>query len=161
MVRRVARYVSLPPPVLRIYEAVAELEQTYPGRKFTPDGHMVGSIGEVVAAEAFGLILLPMSEPLHDARSADGRLVQVKMTAGNVVAFYGDCEHLIVLRVDTCRTRAEVIYDGPGAPAVKSAGPVQKNGQRVIRISKLRKLACEYADRTAILEDVRECPQEK
>jgi hypothetical protein len=44
------RRVKLPPPVATIYRAVAELEAQY-GRKFTPDGHLVGSIGEVVAAE--------------------------------------------------------------------------------------------------------------
>jgi len=46
------RRVTLPPPVAAIYRAVTELEALYPGRKFTPDGHLVGSIGEVVAAEA-------------------------------------------------------------------------------------------------------------
>jgi hypothetical protein len=47
--------ITLPNPVAKIYEAVAELESQYPGRKFTPDGHMVGSIGEVFTAEALGL----------------------------------------------------------------------------------------------------------
>ena len=34
--------------IRRIYEITAELEELYPGRHFTPDGHMVGSIGEVL-----------------------------------------------------------------------------------------------------------------
>ena len=42
--------VPLPEPVARIYKATAALEALYPGRKFTPDGHLVGSIGEVIAA---------------------------------------------------------------------------------------------------------------
>ena len=45
--------VRLPSAVATIYRAVAELESLYP-RKFTLDGHLVGSIGEVVAAEALG-----------------------------------------------------------------------------------------------------------
>jgi hypothetical protein len=49
--------IPLPEPVARIYKATTELEALYPGRKFTPDGHLVGSIGEVVAAEALSLIL--------------------------------------------------------------------------------------------------------
>ena len=53
------RKVKLPEPVAEIYRAVAELEARYPPRKFTPDGHLVGSIGEVVAAEALGLTLYP------------------------------------------------------------------------------------------------------
>jgi hypothetical protein len=42
-------------------------EEAYPGRKFTPDGHLVGSIGEVVAPEALGLTLYVGSRPGHDA----------------------------------------------------------------------------------------------
>ncbi|WP_408860888.1 DUF6998 domain-containing protein [Acidiphilium sp.] len=49
MVRQnMTQFIRLPDAVARIYEAVAELERQYPGRKFTPDGHLVGSIGEVV-----------------------------------------------------------------------------------------------------------------
>ena len=47
----VSRRIKLPKPVAAIYRAVEELEALYPGRKFTPDGHLVGSIGEVVAAQ--------------------------------------------------------------------------------------------------------------
>jgi hypothetical protein len=64
------RRVKLPPPVAAIYRAVAELEALYPDRKFTPDGHLVGSIGEVVAAEALSLTLHPSSHPGHDAFNA-------------------------------------------------------------------------------------------
>jgi hypothetical protein len=67
-----SRRISLPEPVAKIYEAVAELEARYPGRKFTPDGHLVGSIGEVIAAEALGLTLHPASYPGHDAFDANG-----------------------------------------------------------------------------------------
>lgn len=34
--------------VQRLYRITSELEELYPGRHFTPDGHMVGSIGEVL-----------------------------------------------------------------------------------------------------------------
>lgn len=43
------------------------------GRKFTPDGHLVGSIGEAMAAHMFDLRLLPAATPKHDATTADGR----------------------------------------------------------------------------------------
>jgi len=55
--------IPLPAPVAAIYRATNELRRLYPQRKFTPDGHLVGSIGEVVAAEALGLTLHPMSMP--------------------------------------------------------------------------------------------------
>ncbi len=42
-----------------LYDIVDRLEELFPGRKFTPDGHLVGSIGEVIAANLYGLELVP------------------------------------------------------------------------------------------------------
>lgn len=132
--------VKLPAAVAKIYAAVAELEKAYPNRPFTPDGHLIGSIGEVVAREVFGFELYPPSNKGHDARCQTRGDVEVKITAGDSVAFRGDCNHLIVLRVESPEA-AELIYDGLGAPALKLAGKVGSNGQRRLAISKLRKLA--------------------
>lgn len=135
--------IRLPQPVADIYRAVAQLEQAYPGRKFTPDGHLVGSIGEVIAAEALGLILYPASHAGHDAHDGKGGDVQIKMTAGHSVAMYAECIRLVVLKV-LSPEEVEIVYDGPGAPAWSAAGKVAKNGQRVVRLSKLRILAEEH-----------------
>ena len=69
--------------IRQLYSVVAALEEEFEGRKFTPDGHLVGSIGEVVAAYAFGLTYLPASSEVHDAVAADGTKVQIKLTGGN------------------------------------------------------------------------------
>ena len=134
-----ARRIPLPEAVARVYRATAELEASYPGRKFTPDGHLVGSIGEVVAAEALGLTLYPMSEPSHDAHDANGD-VQIKMTAGTRVSMYAKCDRLVVLRI-VSPEEAEIVYDGPGQPVWESAGEPQKNGQRSISLSRLCSIA--------------------
>ena len=73
---QVARYLD------DLYTASDGLEQIFPGRKFTLDGHLVGSIGEVVAAYIFDLDLNPASTLGHDARSQDGRNVEIKLTQG-------------------------------------------------------------------------------
>ena len=136
-----SKRIRLPEPVAKIYEAVAELEARYPGRKFTPDGHLVGSIGEVVAAEALGLTLHPGSYPGHDAFDADGD-VQIKMTGqrGTGVALYATCTRLVVLKV-VSPNEAEIVYDGPGEPAWSAAGAMGKNGQRVVSLARLRQIA--------------------
>lgn len=133
------RLIPLPPEVALIYEAVEALGRRYPGRPFTPDGHMVGSIGEVVAAEALGLTLYPPSHPGHDAHDAEGD-VQIKLTAGKRISMYSCCDRLLVLKVVT-PAEAEIVYDGRGEPAWERAGPMQKNGQRSISIAALRLLA--------------------
>ncbi|MGN6123960.1 MAG: DUF6998 domain-containing protein [Sphingomonas oligoaromativorans] len=43
--------VRLPEPVARIYQAAADLEAMYPGRRFTPVGHLVGSLDTSIALE--------------------------------------------------------------------------------------------------------------
>lgn len=139
--------IPLPAPVAAIYEAVAELEKLHPGRKFTPDGHLVGSIGEVIAAEALGLELYPASHAGHDARDSTGRDVQIKLTGGKSVSLYATCDRLVVLRVVSPHF-AEIVYDGFGAPAWEGAGPLQKNGQRTISLTKLKRIAA--GDRTKI-----------
>jgi len=138
IVKRV--WVGLPEEVATIYRATAALSAKYPNRPFTPDGHLVGSIGEVVAAKALGLTLHPPGHPGHDARDTDGHDVQIKITAGRKVALYATCDRLVVLRI-TSPEKAEIVYDGPGEPAWDQAGKVGKNSQRVISIHRLRKIA--------------------
>jgi hypothetical protein len=121
--------IPLPEPVARIYKATAELEALYPGRKFTPDGHLVGSIGEVIAAEALGLTLYPMSQAGHDAYDANGD-VQIKMTAGTRVALYAACDRLVVLQVMSPE-EAEIVYDGRGQPVWGEGG--QEGEERTAR----------------------------
>ncbi len=139
--------VRLPEAVAQIYRATAALEAMYPERKFTPDGHLVGSIGEVVAAEALGLTLHPMSQPGHDAYDENGD-VQIKMTAGRSVAMYACCERLVVLKVISPE-EAEIVYDGPGQPAWDQAGKMAKNGQRSISLFRLRQIGSANASQIA------------
>ena len=43
--------------VQKLIDIVRQLEQEFPGRHFTLDGHLVGSIGEVMAAYYYGIEL--------------------------------------------------------------------------------------------------------
>ena len=131
--------MKLPKPVVDIYRAVEQLSAAYPGRKFTLDGHLVGSIGEVIAAEALGLTLYKGSHPGHDAYNANGD-VQIKMTAGRSVALYSTCTRLVVLQIVNPE-EAKIVYDGPGEPAWDKAGRLQKNGQRTISLAMLKVLS--------------------
>lgn len=133
--------IPLPREVADIYRAADQLGKRYPGRPFTPDGHLIGSIGEVVAAEVFGLQLYGPGKATHDAYDENGD-VQIKFTSGRHVSMYSCCDRLLVIRLVTPE-EAEVVYDGPGAPAWKQAGSLQKNGQRKISLAKLRAIAAE------------------
>ncbi len=143
-----ARIEQIPGLITQIYEIVAELENLWPNRRFTPDGHLVGSIGEVLAAYYYGLELLPQSSKVHDAVSKDDRKikVQIKATQINSVALRSKPEHLLVLRILKDGTAKEV-YNGPGGLVWKNAGKMQTNGQRAITLSRLSKLFVPESDR--------------
>lgn len=134
---------QVPALVTALYRIVAELESLFPGRHFTPDGHLVGSLGEAFAAYAFDLELTTASAKSTDALTADGRRVEIKATQRNAVALTADPEPmpdiLIVLRLLETGS-AELVYNGPAAPAWHVAGGAQKNGQRRISLSRLRTL---------------------
>lgn len=125
--------------VQELYHITAELESLYPSRHFTPDGHMIGSIGEVLAAETYGIKLFKASTPVHDGKTPDGRLVQIKATQVDSVGISECPDYLIVLKVFRDGSFEEV-YNGPGAPAWDAAGKMQKTGQRHISLSMLRSL---------------------
>ncbi|WP_152681616.1 DUF6998 domain-containing protein [Chromobacterium subtsugae] len=64
--------------ILRIYTLATECECHNPGRKFTPDGHLIGSVGKVTAAERYDLTLYSTSVETHDAVSPFGKPLQTK-----------------------------------------------------------------------------------
>lgn len=123
----------------RFTAQLQRLEAAYPLRKFTPEGRLVGSIGEVIAAEALSLRLHPASYPSHDAFDDNGN-VQITMTGGKSISIYSTCDRLVVLRV-VSPEEAEIVYDGVGEVAWEQASAVGKNGQRGISIKRLVEIA--------------------
>ncbi len=130
---------DIPLIIRQIYGLVGQLEALFPGRRFTPDGHLLGSIGEVLASAWYGLSLLPASSEGHDAIAATGVRVQVKATQGRAVAMRSMCDHLVVLHIHEDGS-AEEVYNGPGQAPWAAAGAMQKNGQRPISLATLRQL---------------------
>ena len=135
--------------IKQLYEISAELERLFPGRHYTPDDHMIGSIGEALAASYYGLELFTASAETHDAKAADGRLVQIKATQISRIALSSEPQWLLVLRIHRDGTFSEE-YNGPGKLAWEHCGKMQKNGQRPISLAKLRILQVEVPDSTRL-----------
>jgi hypothetical protein len=130
--------------VPKLFAITAQLEAAAPGRKFTPDGHTVGSIGEVLAASDYGLTLATASTEGVDAIAPDGREVEIKATCRerNQVVCLRSCKpglHLLVVWLQHDGSH-ETVFNGPAVLAWEHAGPLQKNGQRPVGFKKLRYL---------------------
>ena len=135
----------LPDIVKRLYAIVGELKELFSNKRFTPDGHLVGSLGEMLAEYRYGLDSLPNCTECHDARARNGEIVHVKATQGKKIGLGSEPEHLVVLRLMPDRSTEEV-FNGPGALTWHNAGPRQKNGQCPIYLSKLRALVLQVSE---------------
>ena len=126
------------------YEIVSEAEDLFSGRRFTLDGHIVGSSGEVMAQYPYDLELFAASTERHDAAANDGRLVQIKATQGERVhgrrvGLRNRPDHLIVLLVKPDGS-AEEVFNDPGSLAWDNARERQSNGECPIALLRLRTL---------------------
>jgi hypothetical protein len=127
--------------VKNIYKAVKELELMFPGRPFTPDGHMVGSLGECLVADSYNLDLMSPSNEGFDAKTKGGKKVEIKATQSKSVAFRSCPEHTIIIKINKNGTFVEC-FNGPGHIIWDTfAGKkMPKNGQYQISINKVMQL---------------------
>lgn len=142
--------VRFPELISGLYSIVSELEEML-DRPFTPDGHMVGSIGEALAAHHYGLSLMKPSTRGCDAK-LDQKKIEIKATQGKRVAFRCRPEHLIVLKINKDGSFDE-IYNGDGTRvwALVAHKPIPSNGQLSVSLTALRKLASQVQDSERIV----------
>jgi len=125
--------------VRSIFDACAELSRRS-SRSVSPDGHLVGSLGEIYAAEELGLTLATASNPGYDAVDRNGARVEIKTTTRSSISLsaQGTCaERLIVVKLDPISGVPGIVFDGPAKSAWAVAGPPAKNGQRRLSLSRL------------------------
>ena len=116
----------LPPAIADLVAARNRLRDHYKsvGLKFTIDGNLVGDLGEAIAAELFGIKLVPArSTQGVDGYAPDGRSVQVKATGtGRGPAFRlveTRAEHLLFFDLDFETATGTVVFNGPERTATE------------------------------------------
>ena len=124
--------------IQELIKIVSELEAEFPGRHFTIDGHIVGSIGEVIAAYYYGIDLYDASTEKHDG-VVDGREVQIKITQQDNITISAEPDYLIVLYMNKNGNIYEV-YNGPGNIAWESASKADSHNNHHMRVNRLMKL---------------------
>ncbi|MEJ1095854.1 MULTISPECIES: hypothetical protein [unclassified Pseudoxanthomonas] len=107
--------ITIPIAVRKMLAVVDELCNAYPKKKFTLDGRLVGDIGEILVEEAYQLELFPDMQKHHDAKTSDGRLVQIKASMRGKFSF--PCDHIpsyyLAVHVHPDGSFDE-IFNGPG-----------------------------------------------
>lgn len=148
--------------VLEMITIVSELEKEFPGRHFTLDGHLVGSIGEVMAAYYYGIELYDASTKTHDGEIA-GRKVQIKITQRNGIVINADekPDYLLVLYL-TREGKVYEIYNGSGDSPWYYRGKKDSHNNYHFGIAKLMRLDSEVPpeDRIVALHPIEKMEKE-
>ncbi len=121
----------------KLYELlniVNELEERFPGRKFTLDGHLFGSLGEVIASDFYNIELAPTGTKTYDG-TINGKEVQIKITQGSSVDINNIPHHLLVLRWDKQNGEVYEVYNGPCDWLRERK--ITKNGWYTVTLNKL------------------------
>ncbi len=131
-----------------LYLSVEKLRRAFDGRKFTPDGRMVGDIGEAIASLEFGVILDKKIKKHWDGHRIDsaGKKCDVQVKATQRDETYlkkppqeGD---LLVFRIDR-NGEWECYYDGSIIKvweSLKHKKP-DSTGAKIIKLAKLKEIA--------------------
>lgn len=141
---------DFPSLIRELYSVVARLEKMFPGRHFTPDGHLVGSIGEAIASHYYGIELARASTEGYDG-IRDGIRVEIKTTQGDAIALSSCPEHLLVFKLLPDGSFEER-YNGPGAPvwALLDNRKPTKNGQQRVSLAALAKAQTKHGNSQAL-----------
>jgi hypothetical protein len=148
---------EFPKLVQALYQTVGKLEEMFPGRHFTPDGHLVGSLGEALAKYYYGVELSTASAQGHDGIWG-ARRVEVKATQRDRIAISSEPEHLLVFKL-LPDGRFEEHYNGPGPPVWEQLkGKIApKRGQHQVALATLRRIMAEV-EPGQVIEPCRSLP---
>lgn len=113
---------------MKIHKAVKKLlgitkvlRQRYPNRKFTLDGLLVSDIGRTLVEQDYELELFGGQVKHYDAKTPDGRKVQIKTTMKDSLTFPCDHTPCLYLGIKVCSDGSyEEIFNGPGKAARKA-----------------------------------------
>lgn len=101
--------------IAEIYRIADELGDAFGIDSCTPDGHLLGAIGQIAAKIGFGLEF-GSEEEEHNCTWSEGDRkinVQVRCTGRGNIALRRMPEHLIALEI-TPKGRIRVLFNGPG-----------------------------------------------
>jgi hypothetical protein len=97
-----------------IFAGITGLKAAFPHRAFTIDGRLVGDIGEVIAAIEYDVTLDSVSRPIHDAKTAGGRDVQIKATFKDQLTIRAVPDWYLGFKL-FANGEFEEIFNGPGS----------------------------------------------
>ncbi len=151
--------ISVPDAIKQLLGIVGRLHVAFPQKAFTLDGRLVGDLGEVLVEQMYELALLEGLQKHYDAKTPEGRHVQIKATMKANVTFPVDHtpDYYLAVKIHSDGS-IEEIFNGPGIIArdlIKgrkdtktnlhsiSIGALQRQQSKVQDVDRIRRRAKE------------------
>ncbi|MBY5942657.1 hypothetical protein KUW00_17410 [Halomonas sp. DP5N14-9] len=130
-----------------IFSGISHLKGSFPSRQFTIDGRLVGDIGEVIAAMAYGIDLDVVSQHTHDGTALSGGRVQIKATFQEALTFKTIPEYYLGIKISS-NGDFEEIFNGPGQYIFEHYAHRTGIGEKLLRFpnAQLKKLSARVPD---------------
>jgi hypothetical protein len=96
-----------------IFRGIKQLQEAFDHRAFTIDGRLVGDVGEVVAEINYDLLLDKKSRKGYDAKTLDGKDIQIKATFKDSLTFRSVPQLYLGFKLNEDGSFEEV-FNGPG-----------------------------------------------
>ena len=132
---------------INMIQNVERLEELFPSRKFTLDGHLIGSMGEAIANNCYGINLDKPSNKSFDGITLEGKLVQIKLVQQDKVLIccedydsYSTSAMLLVLYINKVTGNYYEVYNGPFNIVWNSIDHFDRRGYKHISVNKLMAL---------------------
>lgn len=141
--------------IVQLLSIVERLQRAHPQKSFTLDGRLVGNIGEVLCSEVYDITIFPNIMRQYDAKTPDGRNVQIKTTLKDPLTFPADHipDYYLGIKIDAKGT-VEEIFNGPGCIIKKRAlhrrATIPKNNLHCLSLTTLRRINALVSDEERI-----------
>ncbi len=140
---RTTRIASIQYILASIFAAQKALRTLAPEFNWSGLGNLLGDFGELVAIEHYGLVKAPSGSDGYDAKTSDGKTVQIKTNyAAKQIGFRGKSDLILVIGVNDDGTWQE-IYFGSFTLVQEASRFSSRDNKNMIAISKLTRLASE------------------
>ena len=113
--------ITVQETIKQLLQVVKQLRSTYPKKRLTLDGRLIGDLGETLVEGGYNIEIFESLEKHHDAKTDDGRQIQIKATMQNGLTFPVDHvpDYYLGIQIHRDGTFTEV-FNGPGSIAAKS-----------------------------------------
>src|SRR5260221_12836080 len=124
--------------IASLFASQRALRALAPEYKWAGLGNLLGDFGEFIAMKHYGLVKASSGSDGYDAKTADGRSVQVKTNhAASQIGLRGKADLMLVLHVEANGEFNEV-YFGPFATVKAASRYSARDNKDMIAVSKLR-----------------------